>query len=183
MTLAAVAKTMKKSKKIVFCAMLAALSVFFVALGKFIPVGTYVFPAVAGTLGTIIVIEIGVKWALAAYFVATTLAFIFGLNEAVLLYAMFFGYYPIIKSVIERLKSRIFEYAVKFLIFNVAMVGAYAVLIPVFGLEALGFETMTFVWITLAIGNVVFILYDIGLTRLITLYFSRYHKHISKLIK
>lgn len=174
---------MKKSKKIVFCAILAALAAVFVTVGKLIPVGTYVFPAVAGILGAIIVIEIGVKWALAAYFVATALSFIFGLNEAVLLYAMFFGYYPIIKSVIERLKSRIFEYAVKVIIFNVAMVGAYAVLIPVFGLEALGFETMTFVWITLAIGNVVFILYDIGLTRLITLYFSRYHKHILKLIK
>ncbi len=182
-THAAVADIMKKSKKIAFCAILAALSAIFIILGKFIPIGTYAFPAIAGMFCAIIVIEIGVKWALAAYFVATALSFIFGLNEAVLLFAFFFGYYPIIKSVIEKIKSRIFEYILKLLIFNLSMICAYAVLISVFGLGELGFESMTFVWITLAIGNVVFILYDIGLTRLITLYFIRYHKHISKLIK
>ncbi len=174
---------MKKSKKIVFCAMIAALSVVFVILGRFIPIGTYVFPAIAGLLITVIVIEIGVKWAVAAYFVASALSFIFGLDEAVLLYAMFFGYYPIIKSVIEKLKNRVLEYIIKLAVFNAAMVAAYAILIPIIGLAALGFETMTFVWITLALGNIVFIVYDIGLTRLITLYFNRYHKHISKLIK
>ncbi len=174
---------MKKSKKLVFSAILAALSAVLVILGRFFSIGTYAFPAVAGLVATVIVIEVGVKWAFAAYFVATALSFILGLNEAVLLYAMFFGYYPIIKSGIEKIKIRVFEYIIKLAVFNIAMIAAYAILIPIFGLEALGFENMVFVWIMLGLGNIVFILYDIGLTRIVTMYFAKYHKQVAKLIK
>lgn len=174
---------MKKSKKIVFSASLAALSAMLILLSKLIPMGVDVLPAIAGLFGAIIVIESGVKWAIAAYFVASGISFIFGLNEASLLYTMFFGYYPIIKSLLEKIRIRAVELVVKLLIFNVSVIAAYSILIPIFGLAALGFDNMTFVWIVLALGNVFFVLYDYGMTRLITMYFNNYHKHIKKLLK
>lgn len=176
-------KAMKKSKKVAFCAILAALSTVIVLIGQFFTAAAQAMPAIAGLFSIIIVIEIGVKWALAAYFVSSILTFIFGLSEAGLIFVMFFGYYPILKSLLEKIHSRVAEYIAKFAVFNVAMIAAYAILIKIFGLAALGFDSMIFVWIVLAIGNVFFIFYDLCLTKIIALYFQKYHKHIKKLLK
>ena len=170
---------MKKSKKIAFCSIMAALSVILVMCGNIFQAASQAMPAIAGVIGVIIVIEIGVKWAFAAYFVSAALTFILGINEA----GMFFGYYPIIKPLIEKIRVRAIEYIVKFALFNAAMIVSYAILIAVFSLAALGFDKMLFAWITLAIGNIFFILYDICISRIAALYCLKYRKYIKKLLK
>ncbi|MBQ5890833.1 MAG: hypothetical protein IIW73_07775 [Clostridia bacterium] len=174
---------MKNSKKIAFCSIMAALSVILVMCGNIFQAASQAMPAIAGVIGVIIVIEIGVKWAFAAYFVSAALTFILGINEAGMLFALFFGYYPIIKSIIEKIRVRVIEYIVKFALFNAAMIASYAILIAVFSLVALGFDTMLFAWITLAIGNIFFILYDICISRIAALYCVKYRKYIKKLLK
>ena len=154
-----------------------------VMCGNIFQAASQAMPAIAGVIGVIIVIEIGVKWAFAAYFVSAALTFILGINEAGMLFALFFGYYPIIKSIIEKIRVRVIEYIVKFALFNAAMIASYAILIAVFSLVALGFDTMLFAWITLAIGNIFFILYDICISRIAALYCVKYRKYIKKLLK
>ena len=100
-----------------------------------------------------------------------------------MLFALFFGYYPIIKPLIEKIRVRAIEYIVKFALFNAAMIASYAILIAVFSLAALGFDKMLFAWITLAIGNIFFILYDICISRIAALYCLKYRKYIKKLLK
>ena len=154
-----------------------------VMCGNIFQAASQAMPAIAGVIGVIIVIEIGVKWAFAAYFVSAALTFILGINEAGMLFALFFGYYPIIKSIIEKIRVRVIKYIVKFALFNAAMIASYAILIAVFSLVALGFDTMLFAWITLAIGNIFFILYDICISRIAALYCVKYRKYIKKLLK
>ena len=154
-----------------------------VMCGNIFQAASQAMPAIAGVIGVIIVIEIGVKWAFAAYFVSAALTFILGINEAGMLFALFFGYYPIIKPLIEKIRVRVIEYIVKFALFNAAMIASYAILIAVFSLAALGFDKMLFAWITLAIGNIFFILYDICISRIAALYCLKYRKYIKKLLK
>ena len=154
-----------------------------VMCGNLFQAASQAMPAIAGVIGVIIVIEIGVKWAFAAYFVSAALTFILGINEAGILFALLFGYYPIIKPLIEKIRVRAIEYIVKFTLFNAAMIASYAILIAVFSLAALGFDKMLFAWITLAIGNIFFILYDICISRIAALYCLKYRKYIKKLLK
>ena len=154
-----------------------------VMCGNLFQAASQAMPAIAGVIGVIIVIEIGVKWAFAAYFVSAALTFILGINEAGILFALLFGYYPIIKPLIEKIRVRAIEYIVKSALFNAAMIASYAILIAVFSLAALGFDKMLFAWITLAIGNIFFILYDICISRIAALYCVKYRKYIKKLLK
>lgn len=162
---------------------MAALSVILVICGNIFQVASQAMPAIAGLIGVIILIEIGVKWAFAAYFVSAALTFILGISESGIIFTLFFGYYPIIKSLLEKIRVRPIEYIAKFAIFNAAMILSYGILISVFSLAALGFNKMLFAWITLAIGNVFFILYDICISRIAALYWAKYRKHIKKLLK
>ena len=160
---------------------MAALSVILVMCGNIFQAASQAMPAIAGVIGVIIVIEIGVKWAFAAYFVSAALTL--GINEAGILFALLFGYYPIIKPLIEKIRVRAIEYIAKLALFNAAMIVSYAILIAVFSLAALGFDKMLFAWITLAIGNLFFILYDICISRIAALYCVKYRKYIKKLLK
>ena len=146
---------------------MAALSVILVICGNIFQVASQAMPAIAGLIGVIILIEIGVKWAFAAYFVSAALTFILGISESGIIFTLFFGYYPIIKSLLEKIRVRPIEYIAKFAIFNAAMILSYGILISV----------------TLAIGNVFFILYDICISRIAALYWAKYRKHIKKLLK
>ena len=162
---------------------MAALSVILVIRGNIFQAASQAMPAIAGLIGIIILIEIGVKWAFAAYFVSAALTFILGISEAGIIFTLFFGYYPILKSLIEKIKVRAIEYIAKFALFNAAMILSYGILISVFSLAALGFDKMLFAWITLAIGNVFFILYDICISRIAALYCVKYRRYIRKLLR
>lgn len=106
-------------------------------------------------------------------------------KEAAMMYAAFFGYYPVIKSFLESKLPRVFEWIVKFLIFNAAMVLAYLVIIFVFGMPLDEMEEFGryAVPILLGMGNVVFFVYDIALTRVIGAYLHRWRKSFHRLFK
>ena len=92
----------KPTFKIALCAIIAALAVMLMLITSLIPVGTYALPCFAGALLIAIVIEYGAKWALGVYAVVSVLSFfVAGDKEAVLYFAMLFGYYPVLKAFIE----------------------------------------------------------------------------------
>ncbi|MBQ6874392.1 MAG: hypothetical protein IJO24_08890 [Clostridia bacterium] len=176
---------MKQSSKTAICGMIAALSVVIMML-TIIPVMTYAAPAFAGILLMVVVIEINKKWAFGVYAAAGILSLLLATDkEAAVMYVAFFGYYPIIKAVLESKLPRAVEWIVKFLIFNVTMVAAYFVLIRVFGISM---EDMNELGkygplILLALGNVVFVVFDIAITRIATLYIIKWQKQFRRLFK
>lgn len=104
-------------------------------------------------------------------------------KEAAILYVMFLGYYPILKSVIERIKKPVLEWAVKLLIFNAAVIAAYAIIIHVIttGEDMNVFGKYT-VLVLLALGNVTFVVYDFALSKLVTAYLVKFRKILFKKI-
>ena len=127
-----------------------------------------------------IVIECGKRWALAVYAGVSLLALLLVTDpESKLLFVCFFGYYPVVKAWAESRRTRLAEWLCKFMLFNVAVVVAYVILsavgfsLNVFAVKGIALPLWAFLLGFLAMGNVVFFLYDMVLSRLLPLYFQR----------
>ena len=175
---------MKKTAKITLCAMMVALVSVFM-LTSYFPYLTYSIPAVAGLFIMLIVIEVNKKWALLSFLASSVLVFLIAENEAKLLYIIFFGYYPIIKSILESVKSRAVEYILKFVLFNTALILHYTVFSEIFGVsygDMNEFGKYT-VLILLFVANVIFPIYDIALSRVVGFYMVRVHPSVCKFFR
>ncbi len=165
----------KSASSVAFGGIISALAVLMMFFTGIFPFATYALPALSGLLLVVIVIDHGMKWAWCVYVAISALVVLITPDrEAAAMFVLFFGYYPILKSILERIKLRVVEYVLKFAIFNVAMVVSYLLIIHVLGipdiLEEFGELGQYGVWIMLGLGNVVFILYDITISRLICIY-------------
>ena len=172
--------------------MITALSVV-ILIPSAVQVFVYTLPAMSGMLTMLAVVEIDKKWAIGSYVAASLIGLLFVANkEAVVYYVAFFGYYPVVKALLESKMPRVAEYILKFLVFNVSIILSGVVLVKVFGMpynDLLGidgesaFFTKYALPIMLGMGNVVFILYDVALTRLLTAYVLVWQKRFRKLFK
>ena len=154
-------------------------------LMSYFPYFTYAVPAVTGLLTMMLVIEINVKWAFAAYIAASVLVFIFAEPESKLMYICLFGYYPIVKALIERINKPAIEWILKLAVFNVAAIMIYAVFAGMFGVSIDDFSTLGKygAYIFLGFGNAAFVLYDITVSRISGTYIYRIHPKVKKLLK
>lgn len=177
---------MNKTSKTTLGAMTAALSVVIMLL-TVVPVMTYASPMLAGTLLLVIVIETDKKWGYAVFTVAAVLSVLLASDkQAVILYIIFFGHYPVTKAIIEsRIKSRVAGWIVKYAVFNAAMVFSYYLVVSVFAfpMDEVGDMGKYGTLILLAVGNVFFPVYDIMLSRVVTLYVLRIRKAVRKVFK
>jgi len=175
---------MKSTKKITLCRLVAALSVV-VMLTSYFPYLTYAIPAIAGLFMMIPLIECGVYWGFGTYIASAAIIFITGEMEAKILYVMFLGYYPILKSLIEKINKQFIEWIIKLLCFNVAAIAFYYVSTVLFGISFDDFGE----WgkygalLFLALCNVVFVLYDIGISRIASYYMFTLHDKIKRIMK
>ena len=83
-----------------------------------------------------------------------------------LMYLCFLGLYPTVKSRMENVKSRVVEWVGKFAFLNLALSICWFVFHSLF-LPALPQWIGEKTWLVYLVGNVVFLIYDIGLSRLI----------------
>lgn len=183
---------MNKSAKTALGAMISALSVVML-IPSALEIFVYALPAMAGMLTMFSVIELDKKWAFASYVTTSIIGLLLIPNkEAVMYYVAFFGYYPIFKAIVESKLPRVLEIISKFAVFNLAIVIAGFVLINVFGMpynDLLGidgesaFFTKYALPIMLIMGNVVFVLFDVALTRMVTVYLRVWQKRFRKLFK
>lgn len=136
------------------------------------------------------VIEIDKKWALGVYASTSIISLLVVPNkEAALFYALFFGYYPIIKAIFESKLPRVVEYILKFTVFNLSVVAVYFLVINVLGMpldELLDMGENDFlnkyaVPIMLLLGNFAFIMLDKAMTRMATLYILVWQKKFRKM--
>lgn len=171
--------------------MITALSVV-ILMPSVIGVLCYALPVMASVLILFAVIEIDKKWAFGCYAATSVLSLMLIANkEAVIYYVAFFGYYPIVKAVLEGKNiPRVLEYILKFTVFNVTMVLAVVVLVKVMGMpyeDIMGIEDKTSLFakyavpIMLGLGNIAFILLDFCLTRYVTIYLRFWRKKFRKL--
>ena len=95
---------------------------------------------------------------------------------------MFLGFYPILKGVIERIPSKPVQYIVKLALFNVCMIAAFYIGITLLSIpkESFNLFGVYLPWVFLILGNIVFIIYDLCITRLVTLYLLKWHDRLNK---
>lgn len=164
----------KKTFRLVFCAIIAALETVLMLITGIVPVGTYAFPCFAGALTLAVVIEYKWKWALGVFAVAALLSALFAADkEAVLYFIIIFGYYPILKNPVEsKIKNKIVQYAVKFAVFNAAAVSSFFIAVRLLSVKPEEFTLFGIYMplLFLALGNVFFFLYDTALTLFVGIY-------------
>ena len=156
-------------KRIIVCGVLTALSVLILYLGCVIEVLDLTMSAIVSLLVVVIVIEMGYRYSWLT-FVATSILSLVLLPQKTpaIFYACFMGFYPIIKSHVERIGSSLWRWVIKLIVGNAA-IGLMLLFFSLFVPEEL--ETGAMLWITYALALVAFIMYDVALTKLITIYF------------
>lgn len=176
-------ETVKTTQTISICGLFAALSVVIMLLSH-IGVLTYTVPALAGALLVIIFLEFNIKNAFTVFFAVSVLSFLLCEKEAALCYILFFGYYPLIKAFIERLKSKVAQWVVKILLFTASFSVVVVLTIFVLGVpvDTMGFGIYYIIAMIIAF-EVMFVIYDFALTRVITFYLVLYREKFRKLMK
>ena len=156
------------TKRLTACAMLSALSVVLLYLGSMIQVIDISMSVIASLMCVFAVIEYGKSAPWLVFGVTSVLSLLLLPQKApALMYVIFFGYYPILKERFERLGTTVC-WILKEAVFNVALVFMIIVM------KWLLFENLDFPFMLYVVGvallEVVFVIYDFALTRLISLY-------------
>ena len=159
------------ARRVTLCAMFCALGVVLMYLGSIIEVLDLSTAVLASLLGVIVVIEYGGPWPWAVWGVTGVLSLILLPNKLPgVMYVLFFGFYPLVKEKIESLPKKGVQWVLKMTVFNVAL----AILLVLMNTVLLTEEVAKAIWelqvIAALLANVVFVVYDIAMTRLISLY-------------
>lgn len=177
---------MNRALQISLCGIIAALSTVVMVIAGFVPTASYALPALAGVFAIVIVVEMNVGWAFAAFAVTAGIsALIVPDKSAVLLYILFFGYYPILKALIERIKIKVVAYLIKFAVFNAAIIGTYylAIWLLAFPVESLVVFGISIPWVLLILANAIFVIYDFAISGLVVTYYRRLHPIFSNWLR
>ena len=161
-------------------ALFTAFSVIFMYIGTVSPRGSAGFMAAASLFTVAAVIQCGRISGICVFAVSSVIGLLLLPDKTpAMFYVLFLGYYPVVKSVCERLEKHVFSWIIKLAVFNAALTAMFfffRVLLTVGFMEKLtGAGLCAAVYL---IFNAVFILYDIGLSRLIGLYMGRIYNKL-----
>ena len=175
---------MKRSVTVAVAGVTAALSVLLLALGSVIWVLAYIMPLLCGILMIMIYQSAGAKTAWLVFAAVSVLSLIL-LNdkESVLLYVLFFGYYPPVRERIDRLRSPFLRGVLKLLLFNAGVVATELLCTYVLCVQ---FELFLGKWsapVLLLAANLIFVIYERLLRLLTLLYVKKYKPRIDKYFK
>ena len=184
----------KNLKKLTMGALLSAIGVALLSIGGIIQTVDLSAAAIVSFICIFAVIEMGSSYAWMIYAVTGILsAIIMPHNMGAWFFLLFFGYYPILKEKMEKLKKPL-SWALKMLLLNVALgIGLLLAAFVMYGGQKNFFELVNSIMETdfgiaatvgiILLVEVTFVIYDIALTRLISYYifklrhrFSRYFK-------
>jgi len=166
----------KKTRVITLTAMFSALSVIYLYFAALWPTGRFGFVAFSSLFAAAAVCDGGVLPGLYVYVITSALGFLLIPDKsAPLLYVLFFGFYPVVKSLIERLKSSPGQWILKLLVFNLSLTVIW------FFLRATIFDfgdNAPAAWLIYFGCNIVFLIFDYGYSKLIGFYIGNISKHL-----
>ena len=161
-----------KARRVALSAVLAACSLVLLYLAGYFPSGKMGMAAAAGLFPAAAVVSCGFGAGFLCYAGTAVLGLLLVSDKAVaLLYLLFFGLYPMIKGLIERMNRLLPELILKLLIFNVYAVVLFRTFENLFAAVVPGKDLPSVV--LLLFGNIVFLLYDYGFSKVITFYLLR----------
>lgn len=145
------------AKRIARLGVLTALSVILLLLTSVLPAGRLGLMVIASFPVCAALMMYGWGWALGVFAVTAALSGILFPNAAVVLYAVFFGYYPIAKSLLERLRGAWLSRILKFVLYAVVFFAAYRLLSGLLLTE--GTELLPW-YVLFLLGAAAFAVYD-----------------------
>lgn len=165
----------KKSQQVALGGIATGLCIVIMFLTGMVPFSYYALPALAGLLLIAVKEENGMKTALIVYAAVSLLSLlVVPIKEAALLFVAFFGYYPIVRDSLSRIRPRVLSVVLRFIIFNAAVIAAYWIIVNVFGiaeiLEEFGDFGKYSVLVLLGFGNVFFLVYDFAIRNITLAY-------------
>ncbi len=170
--------THSASWRIAFSGVMTAMNVVLLFCGSSIPGAFYLAPAAASILVALAGRECGPTWGLLTYLASGCLSLMLvSSRRSVLLFLILIGYYPLVKSRIDRLSRRILRVTLKLTLCNVTMYGFFRNLLGLMLAGEFFSDLFRRGWIAilcfLLFGDAMFLLYDHGLTRILKLYAER----------
>lgn len=164
------------SRKIAFGGILTALCVVLVYLAAYLPTGKLGLYALASVTIAIAVVELDIKLGAVVFAASAILIFLLtGSINALLLFTLFFGSYPLLKYYIEKQRINIVEMLLKFGTFNLLAILGFFIFKQLFGISPINLSSFS-VWMLIGLlfaGQVIFLIYDYILSRLIDYYINR----------
>lgn len=161
-------------------ALFTAFSVILMYIGTVSPRGSAGFMAAASLFTAAAVIQCGRISGVCVFAASSVIGLLLLPDKTpAMLYVLFLGYYPVIKSMCERLRRPAISWIIKLAVFNAALTAMlifFRALLMLDFMEKLS-GSVLYVSIYL-IFNVIFILFDVGLSRLIGLYISRIYNKL-----
>ena len=171
------------SRKIAFCAMIAALGSAVMLSGGLIPVFTYCSPLIASVLLISVLEEYSAAEAWMVWAVTAALSLLIGIDKEAAFFYLFLGWYPIVKPALDRIPGRIVRLLIKALIFLAAVGSMYTLICFVFQLSEVISSFSPVFWINLvffAALVLVMLLFDRALAGLHRFYRVRIRNRVKK---
>jgi hypothetical protein len=172
------------ARRTALCGILAGMSLALLYVGALMPSMELAVPALCGLATLVVTLELGRRWAFAVYAVCAALSLaLLGNKFPALLYAAFFGFYPIVKSILEQKLPKYPELACKILLINACLIAAYFAGRFVLGLPPqlmLGTNANYAKAAALALCNVTFMLYDFAMDKAVLFYEKKLRKRLGK---
>lgn len=173
---------MKLSYKVSLGGVMTALCLALMFLTAIFPVLSMAVPIYAGAILVIVAVEINSVWAFFTYAASALLCiFVTPDKEAAILFIMFFGYYPILRRVLDqKVNKKLIRLIIKLLIFNAAITVSVYLITEIFGvynlIDEFGFLGDNFILILYGIANALFLFYDMTLKLLEDSYVGWFRK-------
>ncbi len=174
---------MNLSQRISFCGVLCALSCV-ALISTVFPYATYALAALAGMVFTAATLELGTRYGILCYMVTAIISLLITPDiEAKILFLTFLGYYPVIKLRLDLLENRLLSWGIKLIVFNISIIASFCVLTYVIGVDETEFMIggVYLPWLFLVLGNIVFVIYDVALSRVNAFYRVRIHPLVKKM--
>lgn len=167
------------ANRVALVGMLTALSLAFLYLSAISPTARLGITAIAGVFPAGAVVSAGLGAGFFCYGATGILGLLLLPSKgSAVLYLLFLGLWPMLKSLLEHLPNRVLEWVCKLAVFNGILAICW------FGLRELFLPFLPPVlnegWMIFAAGSAAFVIYDVGFSKLIGLYVARVDRVLRK---
>lgn len=162
---------MKKAKKIAMAGIFTALCTVFLFIGSLFQTLDLSAAAIGSIIILIAFIELGKGWAFGIYAASALLSMlILPYKTAAAVFALFLGFYPILKEPLNRIKPALLSLAARIIVFNVFLTALIYISTVILHIDE---DFLAFGVIIYALANVAFVIYDLMLERFSVLYVAK----------
>lgn len=165
------------AKRVARMALLTALGAALLLIAGLLPAGRIGVLLIASLPVCAALMMYGPGWAAGVFAVTAALGFLMGASAGIApAYAAFFGYYPIAKSLIERVHGRWQPWGLKLTLYSIVFAAAYKLLK---GLFLAGSAALLPWYVLFLIGAAAFLVYDWCYSLVIRFYLEKIARYIA----